>query len=383
MSFYRLTRWCWISYILFMSLKCGIVGLPNVGKSTIFNALTKSHGADVQNFPFCTIDPNMGIVEVPDTRFDQLVELVQPKKKVPASMEFVDIAGLVKGAAQGEGLGNQFLSHIREVDAVLHVVRCFEDENVTHVSGEIDPVSDVEAIELELILADLEMIQKRQEKLSKQIKAQDQKAIKENDIWEGLSNSLKRGEMVTSSGLTKEESALIAHLNLLTNKPFILVGNLHENDIAGLSSPQYKTLAGHAQKQGMPLLPVSAKVESELVGISPEEEKEFLVEMGLKEASLNAVIREAYLALGYITFFTAGEQEVRAWNITRGSAAQEAAGKIHTDIQQGFIRAEVTSFDDCVEWGGLKAAQSKGKMRLEGKDYTIQDGDIVYFRFNV
>ena len=366
-----------------MSLKCGIIGLPNVGKSTLFNALTKSHSANVQNFPFCTLDPNVGIVNVPDHRFNQLVALVKPKNRVAANMEFVDIAGIVKGASEGEGLGNQFLAHIREVDAILHIVRCFEEKNVTHVAGKINPIFDVETIELELILADLEIIQKRQEKLVKQVRAKDKAAIKESSILENLSKALKQGQMVRFAGLNEDESLQIQHLNLLTNKPLILVGNLHENDIADLSSFHYKALAQYAQKKEIPVLPVSAKIESELVGMPPEEETEFLQEMGLKEASLNMVIQASYSTLGYITFFTAGEQEVRAWTATKGSNAQNSAGLIHTDIQHGFIRAEITSFDDYISCGGSKDAQKQGKMRLEGKEYIVQDGDIAYFRFNV
>ena len=366
-----------------MSLKCGIIGLPNVGKSTLFNALTKSHSADVQNFPFCTLDPNVGIVNVPDHRFNQLVALVKPKNKVAANMEFVDIAGIVKGASEGEGLGNQFLAYIREVDAILHIVRCFEEKSVTHVAGKINPIFDVETIELELILADLEIIQKRQKKLVKQVKAKDKIAIKESSILENLSKALKQGQMVRFAGLSKDELLDIKHLNLLTNKPLILVGNLHENDIADLNSFHYEALAQYAQTKEIPVLPVSAKIESELVGISPEEETEFLQEMGLKEASLNMVIQASYSTLGYITFFTAGEQEVRAWTAVKGSNAQNSAGLIHTDIQHGFIRAEITSFDDYISCGGSKEAQKQGKMRLEGKEYIIQDGDIAYFRFNV
>ena len=366
-----------------MSLKCGIVGLPNVGKSTIFNALTQSHGADTQNFPFCTIDPNLGIVNVPDKRFEQLVELIKPKSQVPANMEFLDIAGIVKGASKGEGLGNKFLSHIREVDAILHVVRCFEEKNVTHVAGIVDPISDVETIELELILADLDIIQKRQEKLVKQVKAKDKEGIKENKVLEHLSEFLRKGKIINFSNFEKKEFCEIDHLNLLTSKPFILVGNLHENCIAELNSPQYKILEKYAKKKNISVLPISAKIESELIGISAEEEKEFLEEIGLKVRSLNAVIQESYHTLGYITFFTAGEQEVKAWTVVKGSNAQESAGKIHTDIQQGFIRAEVTSFEDFLLCGGMKEAQKKGKMRLEGKDYILQDGDIVYFRFNL
>ena len=366
-----------------MSLKCGIVGLPNVGKSTIFNALTKSHSAESQNFPFCTIEPNVGVVNVPDERFDKLVDLIQPKSKVAANIEFVDIAGIVKGASKGEGLGNQFLSHIRQVDAVLHVVRCFEEENVTHVAGQIDPVSDAEIIELELILSDIEILEKRLEKISKLVKSGDKEAIKEKQVLTQAWEYLKNNQMVISLTTSKEDQGFIQRLGLLTNKPFILAGNIHEDEVAQASSSHFRALKKYSDQKQIAVLPISAKVESELIGMPPEEEKEFLTSLGLKEPSLNAIIRKACQALGYITFFTAGEKEVKAWNVIQNSTAMESAGLIHTDIQKGFIRAEVTSFSDFVSCGSSKEAQIKGKMRLEGKDYIVQDGDVVYFRFNV
>ena len=366
-----------------MPLRSGIVGLPNVGKSTIFNALTKTHGADAQNFPFCTIDPNVGLVKVPDPRFQKLVELINPKSEVPAVIEFVDIAGLVKGASQGEGLGNQFLSHIRQVDAILHILRCFEEEEIVHVSGEIDPQTDLNIIESELILSDLEIVEKRLHKLSKLVKAKDQEAISESTVLNKLSSHLKKNQTLLSLELADEEQALISHLGLITMKPTLLVGNVHENDLEGLNLDHYQNLKKVAEEKKMSVLPVSAKIESELIGISADEEKELLKGFGLQEPSLNAVIRETHSMLGYLTFFTAGEQEVKAWNIKKGTKALDAAGTIHTDIQRGFIRAEVISLKDILRYGSTKEVQRAGKMRLEGKDYKVQDSDVIYFRFNV
>ncbi|RME93453.1 MAG: redox-regulated ATPase YchF [Candidatus Hydrogenedentota bacterium] len=367
-----------------MALQCGIVGLPNVGKSTIFNALTKTHGAEAANYPFCTIDPNVGVVTVPDERFTWLVENIKPKSAIPASVEFVDIAGLVKGASQGEGLGNQFLSHIRQVDAILHIVRCFEDENISHVHGEVNPEEDIAVIELELIFADLEVARKRYEGLKKKIKGGDKEAKSIAEVLEKVIPHLEKNQPAISLDLNKEEKKLIKDLNLLTLKPVLFVGNVEE---AYAATPEqsvlFQKLLQAAQKRGVDAVAVSGKIEQEISQLEGEEEIMFLQELGLKESGLNRVIRKAYDLLGYITFFTAGEPEVRAWNIVKGTLAPQAAGVIHSDIERGFIRAEVTSFEDVKKYGGLKAAQEAGKMRLEGKEYEVQDGDVIYFRFAV
>ncbi|MCS6972661.1 MAG: redox-regulated ATPase YchF [Turneriella sp.] len=367
-----------------MPLQCGIVGLPNAGKSTIFNALTRSAAAQAANYPFCTIEPNVGVVPVPDPRFDFLVETIQPKNRVPATVEFVDIAGLVKGAAQGEGLGNQFLDHIRRVHAVLHVVRCFSDPNVSHVAGKISPKDDVETIELELILSDLEQVQKRLEHLAKKKKAGDKDAIALAAVLERIQESLQTGQPASKAGLSAEERLLLRDLMLLTLKPVLFIGNIDEEFVAAPEkSPYFQELEKLAQARGSEAIPLSGKIEAELAQLSPEEEKEFLRGLGLKEPGLHRVIRKAYALLGYITFFTAGENEVRAWNILRGTTAPQAAGIIHSDIERGFIRAEVTPFAAIQEYGSEKKAREAGKMRLEGKDYIVEDGDVIYFRFNV
>jgi ribosome-binding ATPase len=367
-----------------MPLQCGIVGLPNVGKSTIFNALTKSHSAEAQNYPFCTIDPNVGVVAVPDPRYDFLVEVVKPKNSVPVAVEFVDIAGLVKGASQGEGLGNKFLDHIRKVNAILHVVRCFNDENVTHVSGKVSPQSDVEIIELELILSDLDQVDKRLQNLIKKKKSGDKEAIAQCEILERVMETLKAGKPASAAGLNEDDKAAIKDLALLSLKPVLFIGNIDESLLATPEkSPEFQELQKVAAERGAEAIPISGKIESEISQLSPEEEKEFLKDLGIDEAGLNRVIREAYRLLGYITFFTAGEVEVRAWNVVRGAAAPQAAGEIHSDIERGFIRAEVTPFAAVKEFGTQKKAQESGKMRLEGKEYIMQDGDVVYFRFNV
>jgi GTP-binding protein YchF len=367
-----------------MPLQCGIVGLPNVGKSTIFNALTKSHSAEAQNYPFCTIDPNVGVVAVPDPRFDFLVDVVKPKNSVPAAVEFVDIAGLVKGASQGEGLGNKFLDHIRRVNAILHVVRCFEDENITHVSGAVSPRNDVEIIELELILSDLDQVEKRLQNLSKKKKSGDKDALEQSAVLERVYDLLKTGKPASAAGLSEEEKELIKDLALLSMKPVLFIGNIDEAHLAKPEdSAHFRELLALARERGAQAIPLSGKIEAELGELSPEEEKEFLKDLGLSEPGLHRVIREAYTLLGYITFFTAGEAEVRAWNIVRGTTAPQAAGTIHSDIERGFIRAEVTPFAAIQEYGSQKKAQEAGKMRLEGKEYIMQDGDVVYFRFNV
>jgi len=367
-----------------MPLQCGIVGLPNVGKSTIFNALTKSHSAEAANYPFCTIDPNVGIVEVPDKRFDKLCEVVVPKKSVPASVEFVDIAGLVKGASQGEGLGNKFLSHIRQVEAILHIVRCFDDENITHVSGDLDPRDDVEVIELELILSDLEQVEKRLESMKKKFRSGDAEAKKMVPVLEKVFATLKDSKPATATDLTEDEVEIIKDMALLSLKPVIFIGNLPEDDIATPDdNPYFQKLKEVAAQRNTIALSVSGKIESELTALDSEEEKAFLEDMGLSEPGLNKIIRGAYELLGYIVFFTAGEVEVRAWEVLKNTKAPKAASKIHTDIERGFIRVEVTSYADFEEYGTMKKAQTAGKMRVEGKDYIIVDGDIVFFRFNV
>jgi hypothetical protein len=367
-----------------MALQCGIVGLPNVGKSTIFNALTKSHAAASANFPFCTIDPNVGIVKIPDPRFDKICALVIPKSAVETTIEFVDIAGLVKGASKGEGLGNAFLNHIRQVEAILHVVRCFEDDNVIHVTGAVNPKEDLETIELELILADLEQVDKKLNSIARFVKSGEKVAIQQKDVLEKVKTALDNSQPATTVNLSEEEKNLIKELSLLTLKPVLFAGNLNESEITKPEeSKHFKILQEMAAKRNTMAIPICGKIEEEICQLEPEEEMAFLAEFGLNEPGLNRVIRETYKLLGYITFFTAGVQEVRAWNVIRGSNAQEAAGKIHTDISRGFIRAEVTAYDDLIQYGGLKEAQNAGKMRLEGKEYIVNDGDIMYFRFNV
>ncbi|MDH4200995.1 MAG: redox-regulated ATPase YchF [Spirochaetia bacterium] len=367
-----------------MALQCGIVGLPNVGKSTIFNALTKSHSAQSANFPFCTIDPNVGIVKVPDERFTKICELVHPKNAVPATVEFVDIAGLVKGASKGEGLGNAFLTHIRQVQAILHVVRCFDDENVIHVSGGVNPKEDLETIELELILSDLEQVDKKLNSIARFVKSGDKNAIHLKEVLEKIKNALDNSRPANSIDINDDELLLLKELSLLTLKPVLFAGNLNEEFIGKPEeSRHFQILKELAEQRNTIAVPICGKIEEELCQLESEEEMTYLSEFGLKEPGLNRVIRDVYKLLGYYTFFTAGEVEVRAWNITKGTNAQNAAGEIHTDIQRGFIRAEVTGYDDFVKHGGSKEAQTAGKMRLEGKEYLVQDGDIIYFRFNV
>lgn len=366
-----------------MSLTAGIVGLPNVGKSTLFNAITKA-GALAANYPFATIDPNVGVVDVPDPRLDKLTELVKPQKKVPTSFEFTDIAGIVKGASKGEGLGNKFLSHIREVDAICQVVRCFEDENITHVAGKVDPIADIEVINLELILADLESVDKRLQRVSKIAKQKDKDAVAEEAVLLKVKEALESEKPARSVELTEDEKKIIKGLNLLTLKPMLYVANVSEEDVANADENEYvKQVRAYAEAEGSKVITVCAKIEEEIAQLDDEEKKMFLEELGIKESGLDQLIRAAYDLLGLATYFTAGEKEVRAWTFKKGMKAPECAGIIHSDFERGFIRAETVSFEDLVAAGSMQQAKEQGKVRLEGKDYVVQDGDIMLFRFNV
>lgn len=366
------------------NLEVGIVGLPNVGKSTLFNAITKA-GAEAANYPFCTIEPNVGVVDVPDARLAVLGKMYQTKRIVPASVRFVDIAGLVKGAAQGEGLGNKFLAHIRQVDAVAQVVRCFADENITHVEGSLDPLRDIEIINTELCLADLETVEKRLERLQKLAKSGDKKARAELDMLLRVKQTLENALPARRVELTEEEEGFLRELNLLTKKPILFVANVAEAEAATAQdeNPYVQQVASYAAEEGAELVVVSAKVESEIAELDEAEAREFLSELGLRESGLDKLIKASFKLLGLITFLTAGEPEVRAWTIRTGTKAPQAGGKIHSDIERGFIRAEIVSYDDLIAAGSQTAAREKGQVRLEGKEYVMQDGDVTYFRFNV
>ena len=360
-----------------------MVGLPNVGKSTLFNALTNA-GAESANYPFCTIEKNVGIVSVPDERLDKLAEMYEPDKFTPATLEFVDIAGLVKGASKGEGLGNKFLADIREVDAIVHVVRCFEDPNIIHVDGSIDPLRDIETINLELIFSDIEIVERRIDRAKKAVKG-DKKYLAEIDFLERLKEHLENGKSARGFDFTDDERELIKSTPLLSAKPVIYAANLSEDDFVNNidSNENYKKVCALAAEENSAVLPICAQIEAEISDMSDEDKAMFLSELGLEISGLNRIIKEGYSLLGLISFLTAGKPEVRAWTIKKGTKAPQAAGKIHTDFEKGFIRAEVTSFDDLMACGSMEAAKEKGLVRLEGKDYVMQDGDIVLFRFNV
>jgi ribosome-binding ATPase len=366
-----------------MALKAGIVGLPNVGKSTLFNAITQA-GAESANYPFCTIDPNVGVVEVPDERLQKLAEIVNPQRIVPTAFEFVDIAGLVKGASKGEGLGNKFLAHIREVDAIVHVVRCFVDENITHVSGTVNPISDIETINLELILADLESVEKRLDRTKKNMKSGDKKYAVEAEALERVKEALYNDQPARSVELSDEERLLLRDLHLITMKPVLYAANVSEEEAGNADdNPYVAKVREFAEAEGAEVVPISAKVESEIAELEGEDRAMFLEELGLQESGLDRLIRGAYKLLGLYTYFTAGVQEVRAWTIRAGTKAPAAAGVIHTDFERGFIRAEVVGYEDLISAGSMNAAKEKGQLRLEGKDYVVKDGDVMHFRFNV
>ena len=363
-------------------MKLGIVGLPNVGKSTLFNAITNA-GAESANYPFCTIDPNVGVVAVPDSRLQWLSDFYKPKKTTPAVIEFVDIAGLVKGASRGEGLGNKFLANIRETNAIVHVVRCFDDENVIHVEGSTDPLRDIEIIDMELIMADLEMVDRRIDKANKAAKG-DKKYLHEAEVFSGLRDWLNDGNSARSYQCSEEDAAILSTAELLTRKPVIYAANLDEAGISDYANlPYYQQVAELAAKEGAEVIPVCAKTEAEIAELPDEDKAMFLEELGMEESGLDRLIKASYKLLGLISFLTSGEDECRAWTIVNGTKAPQAAGKIHTDFERGFIRAEVIAFEDLKAVGNMVAAKEKGLIRSEGKEYVMKDGDVVLFRFNV
>lgn len=365
-----------------MGFKCGIVGLPNVGKSTIFNALTRG-AALAANYPFATIDPNVGVIAVPEKRLQELTEIVPTKKVVPTTVEIVDIAGIVKGASQGEGLGNQFLSHIAEVDAVIQVVRCFEDKDIVHVNGSVDPVRDMEIIKTELVLKDLEILAKHKARVEKAAKAGDKKAHGTMAVLEAFEKSMNAGKTAHQTERSPEDKALLKELRFLTDKPILYVANVSEDEIAKADSPHTAAVRKRALLEGYSMIKISGKVEEDISRLEPSEREEFLKAMGMQESGLEQLAREGYKILNLITFFTVGESENRAWTTEKNSTAPQAAGKIHSDFEKGFIRAEVISYQDFIQYRGEQGAKEKGRFRLEGKEYIVQDGDILHFRFSV